>query len=348
MDARGNSKMSDQRLTSFAQGAGCAAKIGAGELSKVTSSLPNYTSSKLLLGFGSSDDACVFDIGGGMVLIQTVDFFPPMVDDPYIFGQIAAANALSDIYAMGAEPKLALNLLCYPTCLSRETVRQILLGGHDKAIEAGCTIAGGHTIEDASPKYGLCVSGFCRIDEVKNNAGAKASDVLVLTKPLGFGILSTALRAGFLSDLDYKNLISKMTELNKYALDAATELDIHACTDVTGFGLLGHAREMADASNVTLEIDTSRLPIMSAASEYAKMGMIPAGAYRNREFLAGRVSFRSGIEQHIEDILFDPQTSGGLLFSLPVKDAEKLVSRMDSARIVGRVMERGEKTIEVV
>lgn len=274
--------MSDKTLTQLCQTAGCAAKIGPGVLAEVVKNLPRYENKNLLLGFDTSDDACVYDLGDGRYLIETIDFFPPMVDDPYVFGQIAAANALSDVYAMGGKPFLAMNLLCFPTCLELERVKAILQGGHDKAVEAKTVIAGGHTIDDFTPKYGLSVSGFAASDSLLTNAGAKEGDVLVLTKPLGTGILTTALKAEMLEDKDYQALIKSMTKLNNIDLSG---IEVHACTDVTGFSLMGHGREMADGANVTIEIFAERVPQFDAALNFARMGMIPAGAYRNREFL---------------------------------------------------------------
>lgn len=330
-------EMSKHRITEFSCGAGCAAKIGPGVLRQVTASLPRYETEKLLLGFDASDDACVYDLEDGRVLIQTVDFFPPMLDDPYTFGQIAAANAMSDVWAMGGEPALALNLLCFPGCLELEQVRAILAGGHDKAAEAGVVIAGGHSIEDTGPKYGLCVTGFAPKEGVWTNSGARAGDVLVLTKPLGTGILLTANSAGLLEKEDYDGLIRCMTELNRGAKQAAQGLKVHACTDVTGFGLLGHAREMAEGSGCSLRLDSKAIPFHPAAAEFARMGLIPAGAYRNRDFLAGKVAAAQGLPLWLEDILYDPQTSGGLLLALPEPSAEKL-----PWPVIGRVEEEGD------
>ena len=316
--------MSEHKITEFSTGAGCAAKIGPGVLAQVTRSLPNFQTDSLLVGFDGSDDACAWDLGDGRALIQTLDFFPPMVDDPYTFGQIAAANAMSDVWAMGGEPFLALNILCFPTCLTLSQVRSILEGGHDKAREAGVAVAGGHSIEDTGPKYGLCVTGFCQKDRIWRNAGAKPGDALVLTKPLGAGILLTANRAGMLEKKDYDELIANMTSLNRAAKRSADGLSVHACTDVTGFSLLGHGREMAASSGVTLHFLTDKLPRYAAAQGFAEMGLVPAGAYRNREFLKGKVRVAPGVPLWLEDVCYDPQTSGGLLLALSEKDAERL------------------------
>lgn len=330
--------MSDKTLTQLCQTAGCAAKIGPGVLAQVVKNLPRYENKNLLLGFDTSDDACVYDLGDGRYLIETIDFFPPMVDDPYVFGQIAAANALSDVYAMGGKPFLAMNLLCFPTCLELERVKAILQGGHDKAVEAKTVIAGGHTIDDFTPKYGLSVTGFATPDTLLTNAGAKPGDVLVLTKPLGTGILTTALKAEMLEEKDYQALIKSMTKLNNIDLSG---IEVHACTDVTGFSLMGHGREMADGANVTIEIFAERVPQFDAALNFARMGMIPAGAYRNREFLKDKVVCDE-MPLELTDVLFDPQTSGGLLIALPETEAAKI-----DAPIIGQVLPRGEKSIHV-
>ena len=334
--------MSEHRITEFTHGAGCAAKIGPGVLSKVVASLPRFETDKLLVGFDTSDDACAYDLGDGRVLIETVDFFPPMLDDPYVFGQIAAANAMSDVWAMGGEPALALNLLCFPTCLTLEQVRSILAGGHDKACEAGVAIAGGHSIDDVGPKYGLCVTGFAEKEKIWRNGGARPGDVLVLTKPLGAGILLTANSAGLLEKPDYDAVVANLTRLNRDAKRAAEGLAVHGATDVTGFGFMGHAREMADASGVTIRVYSAQIPHYSAAQGFAEMGLIPAGAYRNRDFLAGRVQKKADLPLWLEDLLYDPQTSGGLLLALPEADAKNL-----PWPVVGTVEPREEASIVI-
>ena len=231
------------------------------------------------MGFDTSDDACVYKITDDVAAIHTVDFFTPIVDDPYQFGQIAAANALSDVYAMGGQPAVAMNLLCVPNCLSKETIRQILKGGHDKAVEAGCTIAGGHTIQDPEPKYGLCVTGYVHPDKILKNVGAQPGDLLVITKPLGTGVLTTGAKADLVSKEDYDAMTCSMATLNAKAAEAAqTFPDVHACTDITGFGLLGHAYEMAEGSDSTLKLFSKKLPLLHGARELAEMGIIPAGA----------------------------------------------------------------------
>ena len=266
-----------------------------------------------------------------------MDFFPPMVDDPFTFGQIAAANALSDIYAMGGTPTHAMNLLCFPNCLELDVAGQILAGGADKAAEAGCTIAGGHTITDNEPKYGLCVSGFVDPRHVLLNSSAKEGDVLILTKALGTGILTTAFKGGLVTDEELQPAIDSMRQLNRLAALAAKGLEIHACTDVTGFGLAGHLCEMAEGSNLTAVLDTAALPALPKALEMARMGLIPAGAYRNRDHFGSRTCF-DGVALELADLAFDPQTSGGLLFALDERQAQTLCEKLRDAGIICAVV----------
>lgn len=301
--------------------------------------LPNVYNPSLLVGFDTSDDACVYKITDDIAAIHTVDFFTPIVDDPYQFGQIAAANALSDVYAMGGQPAVAMNLLCVPNCLSKETIRQILTGGHDKAVEAGCTIAGGHTIQDQEPKYGLCVTGYVHPDKILKNVGARPGDLLVLTKPIGTGVLTTGAKAGLVSPDDYNAAVASMAALNaKAAQLAQTFPDVHACTDITGFGLLGHAFEMARGSRVTLRLFSRKLPLLSGARELAEMGIIPAGAYRNMDYVRPHLTVMESAEQSLVDLISDPQTSGGLLVSLPGGQAMEFCQKLTEARLTGAVV----------
>ena len=299
----------------------------------------------LLVGTETSDDAAVYKISEELAVIQTVDFFTPVTDDPYLFGQIAAANALSDVYAMGGEPKLALNLAAFPNCLDTEILGEILKGGADKVMEAGAVLAGGHTISDNEPKYGLCVTGFVHPKKMWKNCGAEPGDLLVLTKPLGSGILSTAEKGGIIREAEHLEAVKTMTTLNKYAAELAKEFQVHCCTDITGFGLAGHAMEMAKGSKKTFVIYAEKLPVLSGAREYAEMGLIPAGAYRNREFL--EKDMESRISGWREDLLFDPQTSGGLLLAVPPEDAAGLMGRLSGLElpcaVVGEVKEKKGK-----
>ena len=305
------------------------------------------------MGTESSDDAAVYRISDELAMIQTVDFFTPIVDDPYTFGQIAAANALSDVYAMGGEPKLALNIAAFPNCLDPEILGEILRGGADKVLEAGATLAGGHTIQDEEPKYGLCVTGFVNPASMWKNVGAQTGDVLILTKPLGTGILSTAVKGEMASEEEAAYVASVMATLNKYARDQVADLEIHACTDVTGFGLAGHALEMAKGSGRTLSISLSALPVLTGALDYASMGLIPAGAYRNREFAGEECEFAwkdsdgEGDLAAREDLVFDPQTSGGLLLSVDPADAQMAIQRLSTLSLpyamIGTVTELQKK-----
>ena len=315
--------------------------------------LPRLSDPNLIIGMETSDDAAVYRVSDELAIIQTVDFFPPMVDDPYAFGQVAAANALSDVYAMGGVPKLALNLFCFPSNkLLPKDIRAILEGGASKVAEAGACLCGGHTIEDPEPKYGLAVTGFVHPDHILANGGARPGDLLVLTKPLGSGILTTADKAEALEEAGRNLLIKVMTMLNAAAQKAMNGLDVHGCTDITGFGLLGHAKELALASGVSLNIQSACLPLLPGAQGFAAEGLIPAGAYRNRAYLDGKVSFSSSVSLSIQDIMFDPQTSGGLLISVSEADAERLMSALGESeagwsRIIGQVIPQGEIPIIV-
>ncbi len=344
--------MTGVKLTELVEAAGCAAKLAPGYLSQVLAGLPRVDDPRLLVGFDGSDDAYVYDLGDGRGLVGTTDFFPPMVDDPFLFGQVAAANALSDVWAMGGRPALALNLLCFPNCLGLEVAGQILAGGADKCREAGVIVAGGHSINDHEPKFGLAVTGFVELDRMLANAGAQAGDALVLTKALGTGVLTTAFKAQLLDEAGVKVATDSMICLNKYAAEALEGLDAHAATDVTGFSLMGHACEMAEASGVTVEILASAVPVMARAREMAKMGLIPAGAYRNRDFFGPRVEMAADVPLDLADVLFDPQTSGGLLVALPGEQAKTYAARLrdlgQPAAVVGRVAEKSGCSVRVI
>lgn len=313
--------------------------------------MPNVQSDNLLIGFDTADDACVYQVGDSLGLIETVDFFPPMVDDPYLFGQIAAANSLSDVYAMGGKPVLAMNLLCVPDCLPIEVAGQILKGGADKCVEAGCPVAGGHTIEDKEPKYGLCVSGLVPLDKVLANGGARSGDVLVLTKAIGTGVLTTAVKGELMSEAEAAYVWEAMRTLNEAPIRLAEGLDVHGCTDITGFGLAGHTCEMAEASGVTIELTASSVPLLDQAMDFAQMGIIPGGTYRNQDYFASRVAMDEGLPDAMPELLYDPQTAGGLLVSLPEDDARTLCGRLEAegrlAVVIGRVEELGAHAVTV-
>lgn len=325
--------------------------MGPGALTEILQDLPNVKDRDLLVGYDSSDDAAVYRVSDDVAVIETVDFFTPIVDDPYLFGQIAAANALSDVYAMGGEPRVAMNLLCVPNCLPKEDVRAILEGGHSKAVEAGCVIAGGHTIQDSEPKYGLCVTGFVHPERILKNVGAQPGDVLVLTKPIGSGVLTTALKADLISASSRDAAYAHMATLNKAAGDAVRQVsDVHACTDITGFGLLGHSFEMADGSGVTIRLHGSALPLMDEALDMAEMGIIPSGAYRNMDYVKPHLAVLPSAQQALLDLAADPQTSGGLLVALPREQAERLLSLLRPfapwSAIVGEVSARKASALE--
>ena len=287
------------KLTEFSKSAGCAANIGPGVLAEVVGRLPSAVDENLIVGVETADDAAVYRVSDEVALIQTVDFFPPMVDDPYTFGQIAAANALSDVYAMGGEPRLALNVVAFPNCLGAEVLGEILAGGASKVQEAGAVLAGGHSINDEEPKYGLCVSGFVHPDRIWNNGGAQAGDVLLLTKPLGVGLINTAVKAGMASAEAEKKAVESMSCLNKMAMEVLREAEVHSCTDVTWFGLTGHALETARASKASLVIETKKLEVLPDALFYASMGLVPEGTYRNKEFNKKDVR----IEEQVDEAL---------------------------------------------
>lgn len=322
--------MEDIKLTKLAKCAGCGAKVGAGVLAKLLDGIKVHHDPNLLVGFDKSDDASVYKISDELALVQTVDFFPPIDDDPYTFGQIAATNALSDVYAMGGEPKLALNIMAVPESLPKEAVHALLRGGYDKVYEAGAIITGGHSILDDEPKYGLAVTGFVHPDKMLKNCGAQAGDVLFLTKPLGIGILTTAAKVDLVSEETAAYAKKLMTTLNKGARDVMVKYRVHACTDVTGFSLLGHGLEMAQGSGMELEIDTAAIDLIEASKEFAKMGVLPAGMYRNRNFAEEWVD-AGDVPLFIQDMLYDPQTSGGLLIAVHPDDADAMFAELRTA-----------------
>ena len=332
------------KLTKLAQCAGCGAKVGAGTLAQLLEGLKVHRDPNLLVGFDKSDDASVYKVSDDLALVQTVDFFPPIADDPYLFGQIAATNAISDVYAMGGEPRLALNLMCVPEDMPREAVHAMLRGGYDKVYEAGCLITGGHSIFDKEPKYGLSVTGFVHPDHILTNSGAQPGDVLLLTKPLGIGVLTTANKAELASPEAMERAYGLMTTLNKAARDAMVRYRVHACTDVTGFGLMGHLLEMTQGSDVEAHLSVGDIDLIPEALELAKMGLLPEGMYRNRCYAEAHVD-AGAVELAVQDVLYDPQTSGGLLMAVDPADADALLARLrdavPSAQRVGTVSAYG-------
>lgn len=303
--------------------------------------IPRWANENVLVGFDTADDAGVYKLSPECALVQTVDFFTPIVDDPFTFGAIAAANSLSDVYAMGGKPISSLSILAYPAKGDLEDLAQILKGGAEKMHEAGCSILGGHSVNDSEIKFGYAVTGLVHPERIKPNSGAQVGDVLVLTKRLGTGIIATALKREIAKGEDVAASIESMLTLNRGACEAMLQSNVHGCTDVTGFGLLGHAREMANASGVTLEIDPRRVQFLPGAVEYAKLGAIPGGLNNNREFVSPCVAGDS----EFSNLLYDPQTSGGLLISLPEADAASLERAFPAAYRIGRVLPKGEHSI---
>jgi len=310
--------------------------------------VPRWADENVLIGFDTADDAGVYKLTAELALVQTVDFFTPIVDDPETFGAIAAANALSDVYAMGGRPISSLSILAYPAKGDLEDLKCILKGGAEKMHEAGCSILGGHSVADDEIKFGYAVTGTVHPARVKANAGARPGDVLVFTKRIGTGVISTALKRGIAAEAHVAAAIQQMMTLNRRACEAMLNFDVHGCTDVTGFGLMGHARELALASNVTLEIDVYTVRYLPGAVEYARAGAVPGGLNNNREFASCAVQAQRDLAPEIEALLYDPQTSGGLLISLPAGDAVALERVLEGAYRIGRVLPRGEKAIQLL
>lgn len=306
----------------------------------------------VIVGMKQADDAGVYKITDDIAIIQTVDFFTPIVDDPYWFGQIAAANALSDVYAMGGVPRTALNLVAFPIKkMTLSVLRRMIQGGLDKLREADVVLIGGHSIDDQELKYGLSIMGFVHPDRVLTKKNLRIGDRFILTKPLGTGIINTAIKAGLASPSAIDTVTRQMAALNRNAASIMASYPVHACTDITGFGLLGHLAEMIDDGGPGIELDADRIPVLPEASEYAAMGLVPGGAHKNREFREHMVRFSSSISRVFQDILFDPQTSGGLLISVKADHADDLLHALRSAGIhaaaIGRVVSDPEGLILV-
>lgn len=331
----------------FCKGGGCTAKLGPEVLKHVLDKIPKTKDPNLLVGFEGSDDAAVYRITEDLAIVQTLDFFPPMVEDPYIFGQIAAANALSDVYAMGGDVKTALNIVCFPEKMDLNILGKILTGGNEKVMEAGGILAGGHSIADTDVKYGLSVTGTIHPDKIFKNSGVRPNDRLILTKPLGVGIIATAGRVGEASKEAMDKAVESMTTLNKYASEIIRKYEIHACTDVTGFGLLGHLHEMLQ-NEYTAIIHSKSIPYIKEAYEYANEFLITAAGQRNRNFVESYIEFKTD-DFAIQEILFDPQTSGGLLFSVCEEDADKILKELEAltlpCSVIGEISRLQEKEI---
>jgi selenide, water dikinase len=339
------------KLTANVKAGGCASKLSPKILDRALKAVPLLTNEKVLVGYDTADDAGVYDLteagGKPLAMVQTVDFFTPIVDDPYTFGGIAAANALSDVYAMGGRPVTALSLVVFPAKGDIEDLEAILRGGAEKIREADCVILGGHSISEDEVKFGYAVTGLIDPKRILTNAGAKPGDVLIFTKRIGTGVISTALKSGFAKRTHMEASIDQMLTLNRDVCEAIFDLDVHGCTDVSGFGLLGHAREMALASNVMVEISASAVRFLPGAIEYSKAGAHSGGLKNNRDFVESCVIMPPGMPAEIEALLYDPQTSGGLLVSLGEEDAKALLERRPEAYVIGRVRNYETKPIEV-
>ena len=334
----------------FCKGGGCTAKLGAGVHSRVLEKLPEGPADEnLLIGYDSKDDAAVYKISDETAIVQTLDFFPPMIDDPYLFGQIAATNAMSDVFAMGGQVKTALNIVCFPEEMDLNILGAIMQGGSEKVIEAGGTLAGGHSIADDGVKYGLSVTGVVNPEKIYANNAGKPGDVLVLTKKLGVGIICTAARIGEASEGALNEAVTSMTTLNKTAAEIAGKYNVHACTDVTGFSFLGHLHEMMDG-RLSCEVYSDSVPVMEDALKYADEFYLTAAAQKNRNHAGPFVKFED-IPFAMEEVLFDPQTSGGLLIAVDPADAENMVNKMQQAGLpaaaVGVIKEKTDIEIQV-
>lgn len=334
------------KLTSLSSKGGCGCKIGPADLMQVIRSLPQAVPNPdLLVGLDTSDDAGVYRLSDDLALVQTVDFFTPIVDDPYSFGQIAAANAISDIYAMGGKPLTVLNIVAFPiTTLDKSILADILRGAADKVREAGATLVGGHSIDDKEPKFGMAVTGLVHPDKVRTNAGARAGDKLILTKPIGVGIMTTSIKKEALSPEEIERVTSVMASLNKTAAETMADYDVHAVTDVTGFGLMGHALEMAKGSRMGIRILQADVPVLPRVRELAEQGFVPGGTKNNHSHVEADIDFPAELDQIGRWILCDAVTSGGLLISVEPGQADSLLQALQEARVEAAII--GEVTDE--
>lgn len=310
--------------------------------------VPRVVNHNVIVGYDTSDDAGVYRVSRDMALVQTVDFFTPIVDDPETYGAIAAANALSDVYAMGGRPMSALSIVCFPAKGDLDDLTAILTGGAEKMREADCVILGGHSVNDDEIKFGYAVTGSIHPERVWTNAGARVGDVLVFTKKIGTGVVATALKRGLASESDVEAMIASMLTLNRAASEALPAAAVSACTDVTGFGFLGHAREMADGSGVTLEIDSSAIRFLPGALDYARQGALPGGLKNNREFASPHITVEGAPPQEVVDLLYDPQTSGGLLVALPGAEAARFIESSPDSYLAGRVVPQTQHAIRIL
>jgi len=340
--------LTTKRLTEMVSCAGCAAKIAPADLARVLARLPRQNENpNVIVGFDTADDAGIFRISDDRALVQTVDFFPPVADDPEIYGRIAANNAMNDVYAMGGTPISALSILCYPQKGDWDILEKILRGGTAAMNEAGIVVLGGHSIDDAEIKFGYAVTGLIDPNKVITNSGARSGDVLILTKPIGTGAINTGVKKGVAAESTVAAAIDAMTMSSAKASSVMVRLGANACTDVTGFGLLGHAYEMAKASNVTLMIDSANVPLLPDVIELIEAGMLTRGDKNNRVYVGETVSIADSVSGPMQSALFDPQTAGGLLVSLPSDHAEDYIAQVEDSRIIGEVREFSGKLIEV-
>jgi selenide,water dikinase len=336
------------QLTHQVKAGGCASKLSPKLLDRVLASVPRWPDDNVLVGYDTADDAGVYRIAPDLALVQTVDFFTPMVDDPYTFGAIAAANALSDVYAMGGRPISSLTIVAYPPKGDPAVLEAILQGGAGKMREAGCSILGGHSVADDEMKFGYAVTGLIHPDRIRTNAGAEPGDAIVFTKRIGTGVISTALKRGLAAEEHVAAAVAQMTTLNRRACEAMLAYQVHGCTDVTGFGLIGHARGLALASKVTLEIEFDAIRFLPGALDYVRMGALPGGMHNNRDFAECVVESTRPFDPEREALLYDPQTSGGLLITLPPGEAAELERTLDGAYRIGSVIERATKPIRLI
>ncbi len=334
--------MSAAKLTAQVKAGGCASKLSPKILDQVLPRLPRVFDPNLLVGFDTADDAGVYKLTPELAVVQTVDFFTPVVDDPFTFGAIAATNALSDVYAMGGKPLTALSILAWPGSYELGDLEEILKGGASKIHEAGAVVVGGHSVNDPEIKFGYAITGIIHPDRILKNCAAQPGDTLVFTKKIGTGVISTALKRGIASEAHVNGAIESMLTLNRAAAEAMDGMVVHSVTDVTGFGLLGHGREMAMGSGATLEIDSSKVRFLDGAKDYASAGAIPGGLNNNRDFVESCVSS----DGPVDELLYDPQTSGGLLIALT--DADAYLRKYPGAYVIGRVLERGAKPLRVI
>jgi selenium donor protein len=342
------------KLTHYTQGMGCACKLKPQELEQILRNIPhNPDDPNILVDTKKSDDSAVYRINNDLAIVQTVDFFTPIVDDAYAFGQIAAANALSDIYAMGATPLFALNIVGFPTLrLPMKTLENILKGADNKAKEAGISILGGHSVEDHEPKFGMVITGKIHPDKILTNGGAKENDLIVMTKPIGTGILSTAMKRNLLSEQAIRKLIAIMSELNKTPADIIHNYPVTACTDVTGFGLLGHLNEMTASSEMDAEIHFSNVPVIKETHDFVAGGLVPGGTKNNLSFMQEKIQWDGAFSISEKYILNDAQTSGGLLFTIPERFGKNIISDfinagINEAKIIGRITKKGNGKITI-